>query len=61
MDMYEAMEKLGIRICPTCGKEYQGHPAVSRKDNKTLICSDCGVKEAIQDYLGYLRTDNKRS
>jgi len=24
--------------------------AISRVDNKTEICSDCGVREAIQDY-----------
>jgi len=24
--------------------------ALSRRDNKTEICSDCGVREAIEDY-----------
>lgn len=56
MDMNEAMDMLGIKICPSCGKEYLGHPAISRKDNKTLICSDCGVKEAIQQYLEHIST-----
>lgn len=36
-----------IRKCPLCGKKYIGHPALSRKDNKTEICSDCGIREAI--------------
>lgn len=34
--------------CPRCGREYTGHPAISRADNETLICSDCGTKEALE-------------
>ena len=34
-------------ICPSCGREYTDHPAVSRKDNITEICPDCGVIEAL--------------
>lgn len=33
------------KICPICKKIYTGYPAISRKDNKTLICSDCGMEE----------------
>lgn len=36
-----------IRICPICGKEYHEVPAVSRADNETLICPDCGTREAL--------------
>ena len=36
-----------IRICPKCGKAYHGYPAISRKDNRTPICPDCGVREAL--------------
>lgn len=39
------------RICQNCGKIFRGHPALSRKDNKTLICPDCGQKEALEDYF----------
>jgi DNA-directed RNA polymerase subunit RPC12/RpoP len=35
-------------ICPKCGKEYQGSPALSRVDNKTYICPDCGTREALE-------------
>ena len=35
------------RICPLCKKNYYDYPAISRKDNKTEICPECGVKEAI--------------
>jgi predicted RNA-binding Zn-ribbon protein involved in translation (DUF1610 family) len=38
-------------ICPRCNKEYDGYPAISRKDNKTKICSECGTQEAILDFI----------
>ena len=42
-------EELSIlRTCPICGKEYKEHPALSRKDNSTLICPDCGTREALE-------------
>ena len=37
-----------IRICPKCGKDYNGHPALSRLDNETPICPDCGTREALE-------------
>ena len=33
--------------CPLCGRIYHEPPALSRKDNKTLICPDCGTREAL--------------
>ena len=38
------------RRCQKCGKEYIGYPALSREDNKTEICPECGVIEAIDSY-----------
>ena len=35
------------RACPLCGKTYTDHPALSRIDNETLICPDCGVRQAL--------------
>ena len=36
--------------CPKCGKRYpEGKGALSRRDNKTDICADCGYKEAMED------------
>lgn len=35
------------KICPECGKEYSSRPALSRKDNKTMICPKCGMMEAL--------------
>lgn len=37
-----------IRICPRCGNAYHGAPALSREDNETLICPDCGTREALE-------------
>ena len=36
-----------MRICPKCGKNYSEHPAISREDNETEICPNCGLHEAI--------------
>ena len=38
-------------ICPICGKHYSGHPAISSVDNKTEICSECGIKEALENFI----------
>lgn len=35
------------QMCPLCGRFYKGFPAISRADNKTLICPDCGTREAL--------------
>ena len=34
--------------CPQCGKTYLGRPAISRTDNATPICPDCGTREALR-------------
>ena len=36
------------RVCPRCGQEYHGRPAVSRTDGKTPLCPDCGTREALE-------------
>ena len=36
--------------CPGCGQEIQEYPSLSREDNKSLICTDCGNKEAFGDF-----------
>lgn len=37
--------------CPKCDKIITGFPALSRRDNDTYICTDCGTKEAMEDYF----------
>lgn len=41
--------------CPKCHRHYRGHPALSREDNKTEICPECGQKEALEAFRGYLK------
>lgn len=37
-----------IKKCPKCGCVYHGAPALSRHDNFTYICPDCGTREALE-------------
>ena len=37
-----------MSVCPKCGKTYFDRPALSRADNETLICPDCGTREALE-------------
>ena len=39
-----------MAVCPICGRTYRGAPALSRKDNKTLICPDWGTRQALQSF-----------
>ncbi len=37
------------RQCPRCDADYAGWPALSRRDNATDICPECGIQEAMID------------
>ena len=37
-----------IRVCPLCGTTYNEPPALSRTDNETHICPDCGTRQALE-------------
>lgn len=39
-----------IQRCPKCKKEFTEYPALSREDNETEICPECGIEEAIEEY-----------
>lgn len=41
--------------CPICKKEIGKYPAISRKDNKTEICSNCGTLEALKAWQESLK------
>lgn len=43
----EPCEHYELRTCPKGGKRYWEYPAISREDNETLICPDCGTREAL--------------
>ena len=40
-------DNLDERSCPICGQIFTERPAVSREDNITLICPDCGTRQAL--------------
>lgn len=40
------------KFCPRCGRTYTSFPAWSRYDDKTMICPDCGVEEAMINVVG---------
>lgn len=43
-------------LCPRCGLDELRSPreanALSRKDNRTYVCSSCGTMEAMLDFDG---------
>ncbi|MBQ9347847.1 MAG: hypothetical protein IJT94_11025 [Oscillibacter sp.] len=41
-------DQIKTAVCPICGQTYHGRPAVSRLDNLTLICPDCGTRQALE-------------
>lgn len=45
-------------ICGICKVEKtydEDFPALSRKDNKTDLCSKCGQNEAMSEYMEYIK------
>ena len=47
------------RTCPICGREYSEHPALYRVDGLTLICPDCGIREALES-IGVKEEERER-
>lgn len=47
------------KTCPLCNKKYSGHPSLSREDNKTLICPDCGMRQALIEFTNFYNRNNK--
>lgn len=45
------------KICPRCKNNIIGYPSLSRKDNKTEICSECGTLEALEEFILYQKTN----
>lgn len=46
--------------CPKCGKETEFLRALSRTDNKTMICDECGTKETL-DAAGIIEGSSLRN
>ncbi len=51
--------KNAAAVCPICGRSYRGHPALSRTDNRTLICPDCGIRQALSS-IGVSREEQEK-
>lgn len=39
--------KANMKKCPKCRRYYHSYPALSRIDNRTYICPECRVREAL--------------
>lgn len=48
-----------LNKCPRCGKDIDEFPSVSRRDKKTVVCSKCGIQEALFDYEMNIQSKNK--
>ena len=46
-ELLEVERRNKVYKCPKCKKNFDRLLAVSRIDNKTMICDDCGVREAL--------------
>ena len=50
MGIRDAMGKIAPWECPACGAMTREYPALSRRDNRTNICPECGQREAMDDF-----------
>jgi len=50
-----------VKVCPRCKRKFDRLLALSRKDNKTHICDECGIQEALEAYAqaGKQKTQRK--
>jgi antirestriction protein ArdC len=50
----EQVEKTAEKKCPRCREVLGDYPALSRKDNRTRICSQCATVEALQNHIDHV-------
>ena len=61
---YEVFSKklnkvIKIGQCPKCKELFDAEfPALSRRDNETKICSQCGEAEAFADWTNFINKNN---
>lgn len=51
--------EIQLRKCPKCGMLFSERGAVSRADNVTIICPDCGTREALES-IGVDETEQEK-
>ena len=51
--------EIQLRKCPKGGKLFSERGAVSRVDNVTIICPDCGTREALES-IGVYETEQEK-
>lgn len=50
-----------MKICSKCGRKFERLLAVSRIDNKTMICDRCGTMEALDSVPCGVQTPQERT
>lgn len=50
-----------MKRCPICNNLYDEPSAISRIDNKTEICSQCGTKQALEVFMKYEKKRKKEN
>lgn len=50
-----------MKMCPKCGREFERLLALSRTDNKTMICDECGTMEALDSLPHGVLTSQERT
>lgn len=53
---FDDLLEINESICPKCKGILGDRPALSRRDEKTEICEECGMKEAAEDIEKMLKT-----
>ena len=54
------LENIPEKECPFCHEPIYGYPAISRADNKTEICSNCGLMEALSDMFEHIAKERSK-
>lgn len=49
-----------MKNCPLCGDAIGKYPAISRADNKTEICSQCGMQEALAVFMEFQKGEMQK-
>lgn len=50
-----------MKVCSKCGRRFKRLLAVSRSDNKTMICDECGTMEALDSLPRGILTPQERT